>query len=236
MANNISNNSQTNAMKLIFNGTSWANFSDVSAVGPATFLFVALHTADPTNAGTQASSEITYTGYTRVAVARTSGAFAITGTSPASCSPVAAITFPPGTGGSGTATFATVGLGKVSGAAGSITCTSAAPGVFTWTAHALTAGMQFYFTGTAPTGLTASTVYYVSAGGNLAANTFAVSSTYALALASTSITTTGTGANLIGFGGGTATDILWNGAVSPTIVTGNGVTPQLTTASAWTLD
>jgi hypothetical protein len=36
--------------------------------------------------------------------------------------------------------------------------------------------------------------------------------------------------------GGGATDILWSGTVTPNIVTGNGVTPRLTTASTITLD
>lgn len=36
--------------------------------------------------------------------------------------------------------------------------------------------------------------------------------------------------------GGGSTDILWSGTVTPNIVTGNGVTPRLTTATAITLD
>lgn len=36
--------------------------------------------------------------------------------------------------------------------------------------------------------------------------------------------------------GGGATAILWSGTVTPNIVTGNGVTPRLTTATAITLD
>jgi hypothetical protein len=35
--------------------------------------------------------------------------------------------------------------------------------------------------------------------------------------------------------GGGATQVLWSGTVSPNIVTGNGITPQLTTATAITL-
>jgi hypothetical protein len=41
-------------------------------------LFVALHTADPGEAGDQTTSEATYTGYARVAVARTSGGWTAT--------------------------------------------------------------------------------------------------------------------------------------------------------------
>lgn len=36
--------------------------------------------------------------------------------------------------------------------------------------------------------------------------------------------------------GGGATDILWSGTVTPNIVTGNGITPRLATATAITLD
>jgi len=36
--------------------------------------------------------------------------------------------------------------------------------------------------------------------------------------------------------GGGAADIYWSGTVTPNIVTGDGITPRLTTASAFTLD
>lgn len=39
-----------------------------------------------------------------------------------------------------------------------------------------------------------------------------------------------------GKSGGGASAILWSGTVSPSIVTGNGVTPRLTTATTLTLD
>jgi hypothetical protein len=51
---------------------------------------VALHTADPGEAGTQATSETAYTGYARVAVARTSGGWTVTNNS---VSPAANIDF-----------------------------------------------------------------------------------------------------------------------------------------------
>jgi hypothetical protein len=40
----------------------------------------------------------------------------------------------------------------------------------------------------------------------------------------------------VGKTGGGATDILWSGTVTPNIVTGDGITPRLTTASTITLD
>lgn len=97
-----------NWLKLLFNATAIANIADNAASSPNTSLFVALHTADPGAAGTQSTSEITYTSYARVAVVRTTSGW--TASSAASTSPVASITFPAGTGGSGTATFFSIGM------------------------------------------------------------------------------------------------------------------------------
>ncbi len=74
---------------------------------PYTNLYFALHTADPTASGNQTSNEVAYTSYARVAVARTTSGFAVPSAS--STNPVSNVTFPTGTGGSGTATFASVG-------------------------------------------------------------------------------------------------------------------------------
>lgn len=101
---NIGGTTEGNILKLIYNATAWANYADNAATSPQTNIGVALHTADPGTAGTAATSEIAYTGYTRVNVARTTGGWTVTATGPASTSPVAAINFPAGTGGSGTVT------------------------------------------------------------------------------------------------------------------------------------
>lgn len=58
-------------LKLIFNATPIAFLASDAAVTPLTNLYVSLHTADPGISGTQSSFEAGYTGYTRVAVART---------------------------------------------------------------------------------------------------------------------------------------------------------------------
>lgn len=97
-----------NILKLIFNATAWANVADNAASSPLTNLFCALHTADPGAGGTQSTNEIAYASYTRATVARTTGGW--TASSAASTSPVATIGFPAGTGGSGTATFWSVGV------------------------------------------------------------------------------------------------------------------------------
>src|ERR1700675_3571021 len=86
-------------LKLIFNATAIANLADNASGAPLTNLSVALHTADPGNGGNQTTNEATYTSYARVSVARTAGGWSITGTNPASASPVATISFPACTGG-----------------------------------------------------------------------------------------------------------------------------------------
>jgi len=141
----IADATENNILKLIFNATAWANVAQNNASSPLTDIAVALHTADPGEAGTQSTSETTYTSYARVNMVRTTGGW--TASSAGSTSPVANIDFPAGTGGSGTVTHFSVGKT-----------------------------------------------------------------------------------------GGGATEILWSGTVTPNIVTGNGVTPRLTTASTITLD
>jgi hypothetical protein len=82
---------ENDLLKLIFNATAIANIADNAASSPLTSLYVALHTADPGDAGNQGTSEISYTGYARVAVARTTGGW--TASSAGSTSPVATIVF-----------------------------------------------------------------------------------------------------------------------------------------------
>lgn len=97
-------------LNLIFNATSISGLADNTATSPLTSLYVSLHTADPTSTGNQATNEVAYTGYARVAVARSSAGWTVsTSGSTVSVSPVANITFPAGTDGSGTATNWAVG-------------------------------------------------------------------------------------------------------------------------------
>lgn len=105
-----STTTNNNVLKLIFNATAWANIADNAAASPLTNLYVALHTGDPGAGGTQSTSEATYTNYGRVSVARTTSGW--TASSASSTSPVATITFPAGTGGSGTVTHFSVGVGS----------------------------------------------------------------------------------------------------------------------------
>lgn len=140
----ISNTTETAIMKLIFQAVAWGNYADNAASTPETNIVLALHTADPLDAGTMSTSEITYTSYTRVNVARTTGGWTESG---GAVTPVANIDFPAGTGGSGTATHFSTGKS-----------------------------------------------------------------------------------------GGGASAILFSGTVTPNIVTGNGVTPRLTTATSISID
>ena len=145
----IGDTTENAILNLVFRAVNWSLYADNTATTPQTNIGISLNTADPTDSGTAASSEITYTSYTRVNVLRQTGGWSAA--SGGSISPAANIDFPAGTGGSGTASF--------------------------WTTAASN--------GTPPTG---------------------------------------------------SAVLLWTGGVSPAIVTGNGVTPRLTTSSTITLD
>lgn len=100
------NTFENDLLKLIFNGTAIANIADNAATAPLTDLYVSLHTADPGEAGDQTTSEATYTGYARVAVARDGTGWTVSGNS---VSPAANITFPQATAGTETITHFAVG-------------------------------------------------------------------------------------------------------------------------------
>lgn len=103
----LGNTFENDLLKLIFNATAIANIADNAASSPLTNLYLSLHIADPGEAGDQTTNEISYTGYARVAVARTSGGWTV---STNTAVPVSAITFGQMTAGAGgTATFAAIG-------------------------------------------------------------------------------------------------------------------------------
>jgi hypothetical protein len=87
------NTFEADCLKLFFNATAIADLAADDQSGPATTLTVALHTADPGETGTQATSVTAYTGYANVTVARTTGGWAVSGTAPTVVSPVANIDF-----------------------------------------------------------------------------------------------------------------------------------------------
>ena len=106
----MSNASETNLLLLLFNNTDWANVGDAAGLqnsAAAGSFYVALHTADPGDAGNQSTNEVSYTGYARVAVARTAGGWTVSGNQ---VSNTATVQFGECTAGSATATHFSVGL------------------------------------------------------------------------------------------------------------------------------
>ena len=89
-----SNSAENSLLLLLFNATTWADLAENDTTSPATSLHVSLHTADPGETGTQSTSAAAYTNYARVAVARTSGGWTVSGTAPTQAANVAAVTFP----------------------------------------------------------------------------------------------------------------------------------------------
>ena len=100
------NTFETDFLRLIFNATPIANIADNAVTAPLTNLFVALHTADPGEAGVQTTSEVAYTGYARVPVARSVAGWVVTG---GQVVPAADISFPAASGGTASATHFSVG-------------------------------------------------------------------------------------------------------------------------------
>lgn len=172
------NTFENDLAKLIFQATAIANIADNAATSPLTQLFVALHTADPGEGGSQTTNEATYTGYARVAVNRNSGGWTVTNNQ---ISNTGAVTFGQCTAGANSITHfsigtVTSGAGKIlySGPVGpttnlgfftsktddSITIPGIAQVPF---GLAVDDRVSFYATPAAvlPTGMTEGTVYFV---------------------------------------------------------------------------
>jgi hypothetical protein len=106
--------SMTNAaeqalLDLLFLNTDWAGIGDAGGLqnsAAAGSFHISLHTADPGESGTQATSEVAYTGYARVAVARTAGGWTRT---VSTISNTALVQFGQCTGGTATATHFGIG-------------------------------------------------------------------------------------------------------------------------------
>lgn len=108
-----SNAFENSVLLLIFQNSNIANLGDATGLrGSSTAgnLYVALHTADPGEAGDQTTSEATYTGYARVAVVRSSSGWTVSGTAPTQSANAAAVTFGACSGGSNTLTHFSVGF------------------------------------------------------------------------------------------------------------------------------
>lgn len=168
----------------MYTAVAWANIADNAAASPLTNIFVALHTADPGEAGDQTTSEAAYTSYARVAVARTTGGWTVTTNS---VSPVANITFPQATGGTETLMYfstgkATSGASEIlhRGVIGSIMgpFTAATSDTITIPGHTLVVDDRVAFfpsyESSLPTGVTEGTVYWVK---TIATDTVTISTT-----------------------------------------------------------
>lgn len=102
---------ENDLLKLIFNNVALPLVGDASGLQPsaaAGSLYLSLHTADPGEAGNQSTSETPYTSYARLAVARTSGGWTVTGSQAtnAAVQTFAAVT---AVNGSGSITYIAVG-------------------------------------------------------------------------------------------------------------------------------
>lgn len=91
------NTTENEYVDFVFNATAITSYGSN--------LYVHLHTADPGEAGTSATSEATFTGYARVAVARDDTGWTVSGNQ---ASNTAEVTFPECTGGTNTITHASV--------------------------------------------------------------------------------------------------------------------------------
>lgn len=83
-------------LKLIFHGQPISNLASNAAITPATQFWLSLHVSDPGANGTQETSEVSYTGYTRVYLQRDDDDWVIAANK---VSPVGRVEFPEMTGG-----------------------------------------------------------------------------------------------------------------------------------------
>ena len=114
----MTNAAEAALLDLLFLNTDWANIGDAAGLqnsAAAGSFFISLHSADPGEAGNQSTSEISYTGYARVAVARTAGGWT---RSVSTISNTALVQFGQCTGGTATATH--FGIGTDSTGAGNL--------------------------------------------------------------------------------------------------------------------
>lgn len=113
------NTCENSLLLLIFNNTDFANIGDAGGLqnsAAAGSLYVSLHTGDPGEAGSQTTSETAYTGYARVAVARSGAGWVVTANS---VSPAANIDFGECTASPGAA-ITHFGVGTDSSGAGTL--------------------------------------------------------------------------------------------------------------------
>lgn len=121
-----SNTWETDLLKLVFQNIDAALIGDATGLRGSTTagnLYLSLHTADPTEGGSQTSSEATYTNYARIAVVRSAGAWTVTlvDSGPSTVTNAAQVTFPQAGLASPTNVITHVGVGTaLTGGAGKL--------------------------------------------------------------------------------------------------------------------
>lgn len=113
-----SNSFETAVLQLVFENANFANIGDATGLRGSTTagsFYIALYTADPGETGTATTNEATYTSYARVAVARSTAAWTVSGNSVTND---ATISFPACTGGTNTITH--FGVVETSSGAGAL--------------------------------------------------------------------------------------------------------------------
>jgi len=100
----IANVTENAILELVYRATLWAGYAQNVTTTAQTLVGFGLHTADPTDTGTQTTSEVTYTGYTRVNVSRSGTGFNAVVTD-SGISTASAVTFTAGTAGTGIVSF-----------------------------------------------------------------------------------------------------------------------------------
>lgn len=166
----------------VFSG-SW-NTLVQNAAAPATNLYVSLHNATPGDAGSQTTNETAYTNYARVAVARTTGGWTVSGATPTNVQNAATISFPQcgasgdtlthfGIGLSPSGAGTLLGYGTIGAGPGyAFTCTLASPGVMTIPGSSISVNgrLSVYPVGpfaALPTGFAEGTVYFAGTVGGI---------------------------------------------------------------------
>lgn len=124
MSGYAANTIQTGILQQIFNAKAVGSGSSglaSSSTGLSTGLWISLHIADPVASGSQNTNETTYASYARIITDRTTAVtgWAVTGNSPASCSPLQSVTFAQCSA-TTTALITNFGVGSSSAGAGTL--------------------------------------------------------------------------------------------------------------------
>lgn len=102
---------ENSILALLLNGTAISQIADNAASSAFTDLWASLHTADPTDSGTQGSNEATYTNYTRIATTRSTDGWSVSGNT---AYPYSSIDFPTASTATSTETITHFALGPTS--------------------------------------------------------------------------------------------------------------------------